>query len=682
MTADPAAAPAAGRRSRVLLVAMPFASPHHPNLGLSLLQAALRRDGIACDVRYPCLDFIEIAGVRRYQILADERVFSGLVGEWLFSGLVHGEDAASDLRYCTEILMGQMKDLFPPDRLLEVLSARAAAAELVERTLRELRWEDYTMVGFTTSSQQTMASLALAKRVKEQHPGLVIALGGANCEGEMGVELHRRYPFIDVVCSGEADISFPEIVRRHAAGQDLSGVPATVIRQGSETVVHEVSSLPVEDMDSLPYPDFSDFYDQHARLPSVAAAYPPVPLLETARGCWWGARKHCTFCGLNGSTMAFRSKSSDRALDELGRLVERYGHDVLVVDNILDMAYFDSLLPRIAAAGWPLLVHFETKVNLTPRHVSLLAAAGIRKIQPGIESLDTEVLRLMEKGCTLMQNVQLLKLAAEHGVRVDWNFLYGFPGETADAYARMARLAPRFYHLNPPVGMGRVRADRFSPYFSRPERYGVQLSPMPAYRHVFPWPEDQVRRLAYHFAMDGEPLADAEVYTAEATSAMRRWRAEETLHELYSVDDGRRIEVVRRRPGRDDVSWVLEGARAAVVRYCWRSRTRAQIGRAFPELPAAAIDAAIAELDAAEILLCEGARCLALALRQPGFRRGVLAEELREAAARAHVQGVLSDEGDDTAPPPERSGLVTLRRAGTGGAPGGPAPESVAETGS
>ena len=38
---------------------------------------------------------------------------------------------------------------------------------------------------------------------------------------------------------------------------------------------------------------------------------------ETSRGCWWGERMHCTFCGLNGATMSYRSKSPRRAVDEL-----------------------------------------------------------------------------------------------------------------------------------------------------------------------------------------------------------------------------------------------------------------------------------------------------------------------------------------------------------------------------
>lgn len=40
----------------------------------------------------------------------------------------------------------------------------------------------------------------------------------------------------------------------------------------------------------------------------------------------------------------------------------------------------------------------------------------MRRIQPGIESLSTPTLKLMEKGVSLLQNVRLLSWCAEIGI--------------------------------------------------------------------------------------------------------------------------------------------------------------------------------------------------------------------------------------------------------------------------
>ena len=95
-----------------------------------------------------------------------------------------------------------------------------------------------------------------------------------------------------------------------------------------------------------------------------------------------------------------------------------------------------SSIPRLARDGPRITAYYELKANITLRADDRLSRAGIKKIQPGIESLDTEVLKLMRKGCTMLQNVQTLKLAAENGLFVEWNLLHGFPGETAESYRR------------------------------------------------------------------------------------------------------------------------------------------------------------------------------------------------------------------------------------------------------
>src|SRR5207247_2316701 len=97
---------------------------------------------------------------------------------------------------------------------------------------------------------------------------------------------------------------------------------------------------------------------------------------------------HCTFCGLNGGTMAFRSKTPRRALNELEHLVDRWRlTNVEAVDNILDMKYFNDMLPALARASRSLQIFYEVKSNLSRAHVRILSEAGVNRIQPGIESL-------------------------------------------------------------------------------------------------------------------------------------------------------------------------------------------------------------------------------------------------------------------------------------------------------
>jgi magnesium-protoporphyrin IX monomethyl ester (oxidative) cyclase len=283
----------------------------------------------------------------------------------------------------------------------------------------------------------------------------------------MGEATHRCFPWVDYVASGEADGLVTTLCRlalSHGREVQPANLPRGVLGPchragegagdvGSPRLLRAL----YRDLDSLPHPEFGDYFDELASSTLRRHVLPALPL-ETSRGCWWGASHQCTFCGLNGSSMTFRSKSPERVLAELHYLEERYGiRKFEVVDNILDMRYFKTLLPSLAAEGRKRAFFYEVKANLTRQQVEALVSAGITWVQPGIESLHTEVLRLMDKGIRGWQNVQLLKWSRELGMRLSWGLLCGFPGERDENYVQMAQWMPLLEHLPPPSGLYPLR---------------------------------------------------------------------------------------------------------------------------------------------------------------------------------------------------------------------------------
>jgi ribosomal peptide maturation radical SAM protein 1 len=330
----------------------------------------------------------------------------------------------------------------------------------------------------------------------------------------------------------------------------------------------------VRDLDALPIPNFDDFYATLAESPSGTAIVPAL-MVETGRGCWWGAKSHCTFCGLNGGSMAFRSKSPDRVLDELARLRDTYDTELIsVVDNILDLAYFRTVLPRVAEELPGLQLFYEVKANLSNEQVALLAAAGVRRIQPGLESLSDHVLKLMRKGTTMLQNVQLLKWCREHGVHPEWNLLFGFPGERPEDYREMLGVIDAIWALEPPSGEGAVRLDRFSPYHEDPEAFGMTaVRPLAPYTWLYPFGDEARRRIAYYFDFDYADGRRPLDYASPVLDRIRAWRGDPARDGLWQVTgpDGGLTLVDRRRrdaPG----SLTLTGWQADAYRACDRVR--------------------------------------------------------------------------------------------------------------
>ncbi len=509
----------------VLLVSMPFVSMSRPSLQIGLLSAIARSHGFATATREPQPRARGTDGRRFLRVdLAAPRARAGRLVV-----------LARGIRRPRPDLSGRFLDEFATD----VVSEAADLGETIER-LRTLRheivpayldlmlekvpWDRYRVVGFTSTFAQNVASIALASRLKQRFPELVVLFGGANLDGVMGPELVRSTPAIDYAITGEADLAFTEFLVALSEGDDPALVGGVLCRRDGE-VAPARPARPFDRLDELPVPDFEEFFERAEELgllPKGGRRTVEVPF-ESSRGCWWGAKRHCTFCGLNGETMAFRAKSPDRVRRELAELARRYRtFDFEAVDNIVDTAYLETLFPALIDDDSSYRLFYEVKADLGRREVGTLARAGVHRIQPGIESLNSHVLRLMRKGTRSSQNVNLLRWCSYHGVSVGWNLLYGFPGETELDYREQATLLQQVVHLPPPHGAGRIWMERFSPIFADREAFpATSVRPEASYGFVYP---DGVKLddLAYFFDYDLDGTLADDAYT-ETRALVHKW---------------------------------------------------------------------------------------------------------------------------------------------------------------
>ncbi|BFU46612.1 RiPP maturation radical SAM C-methyltransferase [Krasilnikovia sp. MM14-A1004] len=485
----------------VVLVSMPFMDIEWPSIQLGLLGAILHRHGFAVRTLHANLDFAAQIGPSYYRRLGARK--ARLVAEWLFSAEAFGPDApdADGHRLLDDFAaeLAYLGDGFVDwrERLLRARTVDVPA--YLDRLAADPMWDGVRVVGFTSTFQQNTPSFALARRLKQRNPQLITVFGGANFDGEMGPEWIRTVPSADIAVVGEADTAFPRLLDRLVAGLPPGAEPGVVCRSGDDLVATPPAP-PVRQLDDLPAPDYTEYFDRARRLdllPRTGPSAVPIPF-ESSRGCWWGEKHHCTFCGLNGTTMAFRAKSPQRMADELVTQSRRYrSFRFHGVDNIVDMGYLKDLFPVLADEGVNYEIFYEVKANLSRDQVRTLARGGVNQIQPGIESLSSNVLRLMRKGTRAAQNVNLLRWARYYGVEVGWNLLWGFPGETERDYADQAALLPHLVHLQPPTAACRVWIERFSPLFTD----SPTKTPEASYRYVYPATVD-LGRAAYFFEYD------------------------------------------------------------------------------------------------------------------------------------------------------------------------------------
>src|SRR5262245_28238788 len=214
---------------------MPFASATRPSLALGLLKSELEAAGVSVRVENFALTFADLIGHEEYLHLSDQVPPELLAGEWVFAACLFRDDPGRIESY--ERLAAS--PIFAAD--LDVIAhARSRAEGFLRTCFGAVDWPAHDVVGFTTTFAQNIAALALARRVRELHPSCRIVFGGANCEDRMGVALHRSFPFIDFVCSGEADLSITRLVRSILTNNEVAAIPGIDKRYRGRSVIGAV----------------------------------------------------------------------------------------------------------------------------------------------------------------------------------------------------------------------------------------------------------------------------------------------------------------------------------------------------------------------------------------------------------------------------------------------------------
>ncbi len=492
--------------TKVVLVVAPFLSLPRPAIGISLLQAALAERGIACDLRYLNLEYADFEGPDFGQPFCHGGHLP--LGEWVFSHLVNGPDDGASLDRGWD----WVKSCVNPRFARQMKAAKGRAAEFVDRSARSILEAEPDHVGFSSSFQQNCASLSIAHVIKTERPEVVISFGGANCMGPMGRALLSTFQQIDYVFSGEADETFPDFIQRAAEGEVDSE--------------RYIAAAPITNMDALPIPTSDGYFaalDRTSFKDRIAVTLP----FESSRGCWWGAKHHCVFCGLNADGMGFRSKSPKRVVDEVRHLSAAWNNThFAATDNIMDIRHVEGVFSEWREALSGLKFFYEIKANLSVEQLRTIAAAGVVAVQPGIESLNDGILKLMSKGVRALQNVLLLRTCREIGIGVYWAMLSGFPRERPEHYAKMARMIPLLQHFDPPTGLRPIRIDRFSPYHNNPQQLGFSdVVPLRAYREIYDLPSQTIADLVSFFegTRDDGPMPDD--YLEAVECELQAWYA-------------------------------------------------------------------------------------------------------------------------------------------------------------
>jgi ribosomal peptide maturation radical SAM protein 1 len=634
---------------RISLINMPFCYLESPSLALAQLRAVLQEDPnlagrVQIDICHAQHDFAREFGLDLYRYLTDSGDL--LAGEWLFSNALYlrGDIAGSEYlrQYC-------------PDRAEQMIEANSRLNGFLDALIERYALASADIVGLTSLYQQTVPSLALARRLRSIAPRQTIVMGGGNCEGAMGKALIRNFGFLDYVFSGSGLINFPQLVGCLLAGDrdgcnrldgvfshdnacamtwdvaaKASRIPAGAVTQvalAADSTAPQVSlhgqERPVGQVVNIDYLDFLDSFDELVR-PLSPGVKPRLPL-ETSRGCWWGEKSHCTFCGSCGWDISYRQMAAQDAVAYINDTVRRHEDRTdffECVDQLIPKDYPDEVMPHLELPRKGGLF-YEIRTTLSEEHMRKLRDCGIRAVQPGVEALSSALLKHMAKGVSAAHNIEHLKRCAKLGITPMWALLIGLPGEDDSYYPQYRRLLPNLVHLPPPMAVSPVSFHRNSPYTWYQEKFGLKLRPASVYRHIYPLPEAELAELAYFFedtVSDPHYRKCAEKYGPDLQRMVDMWR---------HVWVGQRGPLPQLHFERRDGQTGIVDTRSGIARFHSLNHHELSLLDAFrePELvarvqkgavvPEGELLAHLSHLVKKQLLFVEGGRGVSLVLQEP-----------------------------------------------------------------
>lgn len=344
---------------------------------------------------------------------------------------------------------------------LTPIYSRVNVDEAVERL------SDAHIVGFSTYVWNFNISLAIAKKLKEKKPDVVIAFGGphvpdrikrrmareaifaatggtaaASAASEFDTrrveEYLRRYPFIDIACHGEGEKLFSALLEN--AFGDWRNIPSVSFIDKRGNFVQTPRLPRIRALDDLPSPYLEGTFDALLRdNPNERW----IVTWETNRGCPFS----CAFCDW-GSAIASQVNKWDmqRLYREIDWFADHEIRFIFCADANFGMLPRDleiaAYLAKVRKArGYPQFVSIQATKNAQERSYQsrkILADAGMNgAVVLSMQSMHEPTLKAIKReniSLDVFKNLQV-KFAAE-SIETVTDLILGQPEETYESWVQ------------------------------------------------------------------------------------------------------------------------------------------------------------------------------------------------------------------------------------------------------
>jgi radical SAM superfamily enzyme YgiQ (UPF0313 family) len=331
--------------------------------------------------------------------------------------------------------------------LLQALTPAGHEVLLIDGNARQVNEED--LVGFVREQDVKLVGIgAMTRMIAKAYrmadairaAGVPVVMGGPHVtevpDEALGRDGGPRHA--DAVALGEADETWPEIVRDAARGR-LKEIYAPLDDKGKERKpsLQPYPSIPWRTMD----------LDQFNLVPKIVApilkrhstgwgTFRLIPI-ESGRGCPYGC-EFCTVTGFFGDSIRFRTNESvvsellqlkARAASERGQIAVFFIDDNFAINIKRTKALLRDIIAADAQINW--IAQISANLLRDEELVDLIAASGGKWIFIGMESIDPTNLADVNKGFNKpAEYAAVLERLSKRNIHAITSFIFGMDNDT------------------------------------------------------------------------------------------------------------------------------------------------------------------------------------------------------------------------------------------------------------
>ncbi len=188
-------------------------------------------------------------------------------------------------------------------------------------------------------------------------------------------------------------------------------------------------------IESQPYtkgvlPDYSDIPLKEYYIPEL------VLMDKTSSRCFWGK---CNYCSINASLHTRYEFTFDYILRKFQHYKESYGcTHIFLLDEACTPEFASKLSAKLMEKKSDIIWSLRTRVDNKYDHalLSRMYNAGCRELWIGLEAVDKDILKLMNKTDDSENYsttaAEMLNLCSEIGIGIHFCLIVGFPSETKE----------------------------------------------------------------------------------------------------------------------------------------------------------------------------------------------------------------------------------------------------------